>query len=66
MLFAAGFSGQPGVREVGAIGLTVNSLERVLPFYTNVLTFAVQSVSEASGKEQDALLAGRQRNAAAD
>ncbi len=44
------------VREVGAIGLTVNDLGRELNFFTNALPFELVSVSEASGKEQDALL----------
>ena len=44
------------VREVGAIGLTVNNLDRELNFFTNTLTFELLSISEASGKEQDALL----------
>ncbi|MGC3957398.1 MAG: VOC family protein [Verrucomicrobiota bacterium] len=45
-----------GVREVGAIGLTVNDLGRELNFFTNTLPFKLVSISEASGKEQDALL----------
>lgn len=44
------------VREVGAIGLTVNDLGRELNFFTNTLPFELISISEASGKEQDALL----------
>jgi catechol 2,3-dioxygenase-like lactoylglutathione lyase family enzyme len=44
------------VREVGAIGLTVNDLGRELNFYTNTLPFELVSVSEVSGKEQDTLL----------
>lgn len=44
------------VREVGAIGLTVNDLGRELNFYTNTLPFELVSISETSGKEQDALL----------
>src|ERR1051325_8598389 len=47
---------QAGVREVGAIGLTVADRDRELMFYTNTLPFELVSVSEASGKEQDALL----------
>ncbi len=38
------------------IGLTVNDLERVLPFYTNTLPFDLISISAADGKEQDDLL----------
>jgi catechol 2,3-dioxygenase-like lactoylglutathione lyase family enzyme len=45
-----------GVREVGAIGLTVGNLGRVLPFYTNTLPFELVSVAEASGREHDDLL----------
>ncbi len=44
------------VREVGAIGLTVNDLGRELHFYTNTLPFELVSIAEGSGKEQDALL----------
>jgi catechol 2,3-dioxygenase-like lactoylglutathione lyase family enzyme len=44
------------VREVSAIGLTVNDLGREMNFYTNTLPFELVSISEASGKEQDALL----------
>src|SRR5438034_62208 len=47
---------QAGVREVGAIGLTVGDLDRELLFYTNTLPFELVSISEAAGKEQDALL----------
>jgi len=45
-----------GVREVASIGLTVNDLGRELNFFTNTLAFELVSISEASGKEQDALL----------
>lgn len=44
------------VREVGAIGLTVDNLERALPFYTNTLPFELIAISEAGGKVQDDLL----------
>src|SRR6266481_1390868 len=47
---------QAGVREVGAIGLTVGDLDRELMFYTNTLPFELVSISEASGQDQDALL----------
>src|SRR6266581_48406 len=47
---------QAGVREVGAIGLTVGELDRELMFYTNTLPFELVSICEASGREQDALL----------
>lgn len=49
-------SSQAGVREVGAIGLTVNDLERVLAFYTNMLPFELVSITEAAGKDQELLL----------
>src|SRR5258707_9987564 len=45
-----------GVHEVGAIGLTVEDLNRELMFYTNTLPFELISISEESGPEQDALL----------
>ena len=44
------------MREVGAIGLTVGDLDRELMFYTNTLPFELVSISETSGREQDALL----------
>jgi catechol 2,3-dioxygenase-like lactoylglutathione lyase family enzyme len=44
------------VREVAAIGLTVDNLGRELDFFTNTLPFELVSISEASGSEQDALL----------
>lgn len=44
------------VQEVGPIGLTVGDLNRELYFYTNTLPFELVSISEASGKEQNALL----------
>lgn len=44
------------VREVGAIGLTVNNLDRELDFFTNILQFELISLSDSSGKDQDALL----------
>jgi catechol 2,3-dioxygenase-like lactoylglutathione lyase family enzyme len=47
---------QAGVREVGAIGLTVGDLHRELMFYTNTLPFELVSISEVSNREQDALL----------
>lgn len=49
-------STRAGVREVGAIGLTVNDLGSELIFFTNTLPFELVSISETSGKEQDALL----------
>lgn len=45
-----------GVREVGAIGLTVGDLGRALPFYTNTLPFELVSASATGGKEDDDLL----------
>ena len=56
LLAALTLSAQAGVREVGAIGLTVGDLDRELMFYTNTLPFELVSISEASGLEQDALL----------
>ena len=44
------------VREVIAIGLTVNDLGRELSFFTNKLPFELVSIATASGREQDALL----------
>jgi catechol 2,3-dioxygenase-like lactoylglutathione lyase family enzyme len=43
------------VREVGAIGLTVNNLESELRFFTNTLSFQVICVSDKDGKDQEAL-----------
>src|SRR5882724_13016085 len=56
LLAALTLSAQAGVREVGAIGLTVGDFDRELMFYTNTLPFELDSISEASGREQDALL----------
>jgi hypothetical protein len=56
LLAALTLSAQAGVREVGAIGLTVGDLDRELMFYTNTLPFEVVSISDASGPTQDALL----------
>src|SRR6266516_6792704 len=56
LLAALTLSAQAGVREVGAIGLTVGNLDRELMFYTNTLPFELVSISEASNREQDALL----------
>jgi catechol 2,3-dioxygenase-like lactoylglutathione lyase family enzyme len=56
LLAALTLSAQAGVREVGAIGLTVGDLDRELMFYTNTLPFELVSISEVSGREQDALL----------
>lgn len=47
------FSTLAGVREVEAIGLTVNDLNRELAFYTNTLPFELVSISEISGKATD-------------
>jgi catechol 2,3-dioxygenase-like lactoylglutathione lyase family enzyme len=56
-LFAVfALSTRTGVREVGGIGLTVGDLDRGLKFYTNTLPFELISISEAAGKEQDAVL----------
>lgn len=56
LLLALLLPGLAGVREVGAIGLTVNDLGRELNFYTNTMPFELVSVSEAIGKEHSALL----------
>jgi catechol 2,3-dioxygenase-like lactoylglutathione lyase family enzyme len=56
LLLLVALAVQAAVREVGAIGLTVGSLDRVLPFYTNTLPFELEGISTASGVEQDALL----------
>src|SRR6266571_9447696 len=56
LLLVLTLSARAGVREVGAIGLTVGDLDRELMFYTNTLPFELVSISEASGREQDALL----------
>ena len=56
LLFTLAISTQAGVREVGAIGLTVNDLGRELNFFTNTLPFELVSITDKSGKELDALL----------
>ena len=56
LLLGLTLSAQAAVREVGPIGLTVGDLDRELMFYTNTLPFELVSVSEVSGKDQDALL----------
>src|SRR6266487_4762344 len=56
LLAALTLSAQAGVREVGVIGLTAGDLDRELMFYTNTLPFELISISEASNREQDALL----------
>ena len=56
LLVALTLSAQAGVREVGAIGLTVGNLDRELMFYTNTLPFELISISEASNREQHPLL----------
>jgi catechol 2,3-dioxygenase-like lactoylglutathione lyase family enzyme len=55
LLFVAA-AAQAAVREVGAIGITVGDLDRVLPFYTNTLPFELKGITTASGRELDALL----------
>lgn len=55
-LFLFNLSARSGVREFGAIGLTVNDLGTELNFFTNTLPFELVAISELSGKEQDALL----------
>jgi catechol 2,3-dioxygenase-like lactoylglutathione lyase family enzyme len=44
------------VREVAAIGLTVDNLGHELNFFTNTLPFELVSLAEVGGREQDALL----------
>lgn len=56
LLLAIALPAPAGVREVGAIGLTVNDLGRELHFYTNTLPFELVSISEAKGKEQGEML----------
>jgi catechol 2,3-dioxygenase-like lactoylglutathione lyase family enzyme len=56
LVAASTLSAQAGVREVGAIGLTVGDLDRELIFYANTLLFELVSISEVADKEQDALL----------
>lgn len=56
LLCVTALAAHAGVREVGAICLTVNDLGRELKFFTNTLPFELVSISDASGKEQDALL----------
>lgn len=56
LLFLVSLSAPAAVREVGAIGLTVGDLDRVLPFYTNTLPFELKGISASQGEEQDALL----------
>src|SRR3954469_21092970 len=56
LLFVVGLSARAGVREIGAIGLTVGDLNCELPFYTNTLPFELVSISETGGKVQDTLL----------
>ncbi len=55
LLFLA-LPAQAGVRAVGAIGLTVDNLDRELAFYTNVLPFQFVAVSEEKGAATDRLL----------
>ncbi len=62
-LFVAGlllvaFSGMApaAVREVGPIELTVDQLDRVLPFYTNTLSFTLLGISRAQGSRVEQLL----------
>src|ERR1041385_8584098 len=57
LLFAFALLTKAGVREVGAIGLTVNDLARELNFFTNTLPFELVSISDAGGEEQEHLLA---------
>jgi catechol 2,3-dioxygenase-like lactoylglutathione lyase family enzyme len=56
LLSGAALSSQAAVREVGAIGLTVGDLDRVLPFYTNTLPFELKGIRVESGVELNTLL----------
>jgi len=56
ILVIAALPALAAVREVSAIGLTVNDLGRELSFFTNKLPFELVSIATASGREQDALL----------
>jgi catechol 2,3-dioxygenase-like lactoylglutathione lyase family enzyme len=49
-------SSQAGVREVGAIGLTVGDLDRQVEFYTRVLPFEKVSESKSAPGATDGLL----------
>lgn len=55
-VLAVGIPALAGVREVGAIGLTVNDLGRELKFFTNTLPFQLVALSEARGGGEDAFL----------
>jgi catechol 2,3-dioxygenase-like lactoylglutathione lyase family enzyme len=50
------FALHAGVREVAAIGLTVNDLGSELNFFTNTLPFQLVAITETGGRNQDALL----------
>ena len=50
------FTAQAGVKEVGAIGLTVNDLEGEVNFFTKTLSFELVSTAEVGGKDGDTLL----------
>ena len=56
LLFVTAISAQAQVREVGAIGLTVNDLNREVEFFTKVLPFEKISETELRGKAHDELL----------
>lgn len=44
------------IREVGPIELTVDQLDRVLPFYTNTLSFTLLGITRAKGSALEQLL----------
>jgi catechol 2,3-dioxygenase-like lactoylglutathione lyase family enzyme len=56
LLLIVSLSTQAAVREIGAIGLTVDDLERTLEFYTGVLPFEKVSESRSLGTGANDLL----------
>jgi catechol 2,3-dioxygenase-like lactoylglutathione lyase family enzyme len=60
LIALSAISSRAGVREVGAVGMTVNDLGSELNFFTNTLPFELVSISEKSGEAEAALLGLRQ------
>ena len=56
LLLVVSYSSRAAVREVGAIGLTVNDLDREVEFYTKVLPFERVSESKSGPGAADELL----------
>lgn len=57
VLFIASVGLAPAaIREVGPIEITVGQLDKVLPFYTNTLTFELLRISTAKGQPLEHLL----------